>query len=193
MREPTVHAPGWSAGDAVGISWLLSDVGGLWAVGHGGATAGQLSLFQTVPERGFALVSCTNCGPVGSDFNDRIMRWAWETLLGTTIPEPETAPRSAEEVEPLCGQYETVANIVTVAPRGDGISLESINRPEVLAELGIDPEQEPPIPFLFQVGEGDRIVCMTPPYRGTTGFFVRDGNGAVTALNAFGRHALRTE
>lgn len=193
MREPTVRAPGWSAGDAVGLSWLLSDVAGLWVVGHGGAMPGQLSLFKTVPERNFALASCTNAQPVGSAFNERIMRWAWETVLETPIPEPETVARSADDVTPFCGRYETVANVVTVAPSGQGISLEVIDRPEVLAELGIDPEQEPPIPFLFRPGEGDRIICTEPPYRGTTGFFVRDGDGAVTALNAFGRHTVRTD
>ena len=63
MREPTVHAPGWSTGDAVGLSWLLGDVAGHWVVGHGGAMPGQLSLFKTVPERGFALVSVRTALP----------------------------------------------------------------------------------------------------------------------------------
>jgi CubicO group peptidase (beta-lactamase class C family) len=191
MHEPTADAPGWSSGDAVGLAWLLADVGGLRVVGHGGATVGQLSMFKTVPERRFALVACTNCAPVGSAFNERIMRWAWETLLETPIPEPETVPRAAEDVQDLCGRYETVANVITVAPHGDGVSLEVVDRPEVMAELGVEPEQEPPVPFLFLAGGGDRIVCLTPPYRGTTGFFVRDGGGSVTALNAFGRHSVR--
>jgi CubicO group peptidase (beta-lactamase class C family) len=192
MQEPTVHAPGWSQGDAVGIGWLLSDVGGLRVVGHGGATAGQLSLFKTVPERDFALVSCTNCSPIGSAFNERIQRWAWETLLDAPIREPETVACSAEAVAPFCGRYETVAYTVTVAPAGEGVSLEAVDRPEMLAELGVDPEPEPPVPFLFQAGEGDRIICLEPPHRGSTGFFVRNGHGAVTALNAFGRHTPRT-
>ena len=53
--------------------------------GHGGATLGQLSLFKMVPDRAFALVSCTNCSPVGNDFNERVMQWAWETLLGASL------------------------------------------------------------------------------------------------------------
>jgi hypothetical protein len=192
MREPTVEAPGWSQGDAVGISWMLSDVAGLRVVGHGGATLGQLSLFKTVPERGFALVSCTNCSPVGATFNERVMSWAWEALLDAPIPEPETAARTAEEVVPYCARYETVANLIDVTPSGDGLSLLVIDRPEVLEEFGVELEQEPPVPFHFQAGYEDRIVCTTPPYRGSTGFFVRDEAGRVTALNAFGRHAVRT-
>jgi len=192
MREPTAYAPGWSQGDAVGIGWLLGDVAGMRVVGHGGATAGQRSLFKTVPERGFALVSLTNCAPVGSAFNERLMEWVWEDVLDAPITEPETVARSVEDVQPFCGRYENVANIITITPSSEGISLEAIDRPEVLAELGIDPEPEPPIPFLFQAGEGDRIVCVMPPHRGSTGFFVRDGAGAVIAVNAFGRHTPRT-
>jgi CubicO group peptidase (beta-lactamase class C family) len=192
MHEPTVEAPGWSPGDAVGISWLLSDVAGLRVVGHGGATLGQLSLFKMVPERGFALVSCTNCSPVGSAFNERIMKWAWENLLDAPVPEPETDARMADEVAPYCGRYETVANVIDVTPSESGLSLLVIDRPEVLEELGADLEQEPPVPFLFHAGHADRIVCTTPPYRGSTGFFLRDEADRVTAMNAFGRHAVRT-
>ena len=192
MHEPTVEAPGWSQGDAAGISWLLSNVAGLRVVGHGGATLGQLSLFKIVPEREFALVSCTNCSPVGAAFNERIMQWAWETLLDSPIPEPATSARTADEIEPYCGRYETVANLIDVTQNGNGVSLLLTDRPEVLAELGADLEQEPPVPFLFAAGHEDRIVCTTPPYRGSTGFFVRDQSGRVTAVNAFGRHAVRT-
>jgi CubicO group peptidase (beta-lactamase class C family) len=192
MREPTVEAPGWSSGDAVGVSWLLGDVAGLAVAGHGGAMPGQLSLFKMVPERGFALAACTNCHPTGSAFNERLMRWAWDTVLDAPIPDPETAARSPADVEPFCGTYETVANIINVAPHEEGVSLEVLDRPEVLNELGLDPEQEPPIPFLFRTGEGDRVICPTGDYRGSRGFFIRDGSGEVTALNAFGRYAPRT-
>jgi CubicO group peptidase (beta-lactamase class C family) len=192
MREPTVEAPGWAQGDAVGISWLLSDVAGLRVVGHGGATLGQLSLFKMAPERGFALVSCTNCSPVGAAFNERVMAWAWETLLDAPIPEPETAARTADEVAPYSARYETVANIIDITPSGDGLSVLVTDRPELLEEFGVELEQEPPVPFLFQAGHADRIVCTTPPHRGSTGFFVRDQAGRVTAVNAFGRHAVRT-
>jgi CubicO group peptidase (beta-lactamase class C family) len=193
MREPTVAAPGWSSGDAVGLSWLLDDdVGGVRVAGHGGAMPGQLSLFKLAPDRDFALAACTNCHPTGSAFNEQLMRWAWETVLGAPIPEPETVARSPDAAQEFCGTYETVANIINVAQHGDGISLETIDRPEILAELGFDPEQEPPVPFLFRVGESDRIICPSGSYRGSRGFFVRGGDGEVTALNAFGRYAPRT-
>lgn len=192
MREPTVEAPGWSQADAVGISWLLSDVGGLRVAGHGGSTLGQLSLFKTVPERGFALVAMTNCSPVGSAFNERVMQWAWETLLDSPIHEAQTEQRPVDQVAEYCGRYETVANVIDVAAEDGGLSLLVVDRPELLEAFGADLEQEPPVPFAFRVGHTDRIVCTTPPHRGSNAFFVRDESGRVTALNAFGRHAPRT-
>ena len=74
----------------------------------------------------------------------------------------------------------------------NGLSLLVVDRPELLEEFGVELEQEPPVPFLFRAGHADRIICTTPPYRGSTGFFLRDEAGRVTAMNAFGRHAVRT-
>jgi CubicO group peptidase (beta-lactamase class C family) len=192
MHEPTVHAPGWSQADAVGVAWLLSDVAGLQVVGHGGATLGQLSLFKTVPERRFALVAMTNCSPVGTAFEERIMDWAWTALLGAPIPEQETTARAVADVAEYCGRYETVANLIDVSADGEGVSVLVADRPELLEEFGVDLEQEPPVPFLFAAGHLDRITCTTGPYRGSNGFFVRDADDRVTALNVFGRHAPRT-
>jgi CubicO group peptidase (beta-lactamase class C family) len=188
MQDATFEAPGWAPGSGVGIGWLLSDPGGLRTVGHGGSTLGQLSMFKMVPERNFALVSHTNCSPPGNAFNDRLMRFAWETYLGVPVTDPQTEQRDAAA---YAGRYETVANIIDLTPTGDGFQLDVADRPEVLAEMGVELEQEPPVPFEFESGTDDRFVCTTPPHRGSTGFFIRDGAG-VTAINVFGRHAVRT-
>jgi hypothetical protein len=103
--------------------------------------------------------------PTGSAFNERLMRWVWETVLDAPIAEPETVTRSPDDVAAFCGRYETVANIIDVEPHGDGISLEVIDRPELLEELGLDPEPEPPIPFVFFAGDSDRITCRTGAYK----------------------------
>ena len=172
--------------DAVGVSWLLSDVAGLCVVGHGGARCpGQLSLFKTVPERGSARVL-----PRIPGFRVQRADHALGTGDGARKPIPpnrEPVARSADDVTPFCGRYETVANVVTVAPSGH----EVIDRPEVLAELGIDPEQ--PIPFLFGPQRRPRHHLHRAAVSRQHGFFVRDGDGAVAALNAFGRHTVRTD
>jgi CubicO group peptidase (beta-lactamase class C family) len=68
MQEPTVACPGNDLGDAIGISWLLRDIEGVRVVSHGGDMTGQHSIFEMVPERGFAITSLTNCGPNGPEF-----------------------------------------------------------------------------------------------------------------------------
>ena len=80
--EPTVEMPGSALGDAVGISWLLGEVGGAKVVAHGGTTNGQHSEFKMIPERGFAIISMTNAGPNGPVLNDRLWDWALEHYLG---------------------------------------------------------------------------------------------------------------
>ena len=193
MRESTVETPGWAPGDAVGLSWLLSETAGLRAAGHDGSTLGQLSLFKLVPERRFAFVSFTNAAPVGGAFNERIARWAWEELLGVQTTGLQTVNRTAEELAEYCGRYETVANILEVTASDGGLALTVLDRPEALAELGVaEVRPDPPIPFRFHPSLADRFVCPEPPHRGSSGFFVRDADGRVTAMNVAGRHTLRT-
>src|SRR5262249_41385818 len=93
MQEPTVDMRGSALGDYVGISWLMRAVphgdGSVRLVGHGGTTNGQHSSFEMVPERDFAIITMTNCGPNGPQFNDAVIKWALETYLGVVEADPE--------------------------------------------------------------------------------------------------------
>src|SRR5438445_433320 len=109
MKQPTAEMPGSALGDAVGISWLLRDVGGVLEVGHGGTTIGQYSQFRMFPERDFALVSMTNCGPNGSQLNRRLGEWALEAFFGITVPEDEQVELGADALAAYAGTYETAS------------------------------------------------------------------------------------
>ena len=65
----------------------LDAVDGVRLVSHGGSTIGQYSEFVMVPERGFAVISMTNCGPNGSLFNDELIKWALKEYLGVDVPD----------------------------------------------------------------------------------------------------------
>src|SRR3954449_4053813 len=106
MQQATFDMPGSALGDAVGISWLLADVDGVRTVGHGGTTNGQHSTFTMVPERGFALISMTNCGPNGPELNDKLERWAYEHYIGLVKPEPEGIRLPADELAKYVGRFE---------------------------------------------------------------------------------------
>ena len=63
MRDPTVHMPGSAIGDALGIGWILSDIGGEWLGGHDGSTNGQEASLSFLAEQDWALVLMTNASP----------------------------------------------------------------------------------------------------------------------------------
>jgi CubicO group peptidase (beta-lactamase class C family) len=92
MREPTVGLRASGLGDAIGLGWLVRDIDGVRAVGHGGSANGQFAELLMVPERDFAVVALANAGPDGLAFNQVVVRWALQTYLGLgtrTAPPPD--------------------------------------------------------------------------------------------------------
>ena len=194
MQQPTAEMPGSDLGDAVGISWLLSDTGGERVVAHGGSTTGQYSGFKMVPRRRFAVISLTNAEPNGTLFNHRIETWALETYLGLVEAELIPEARSAEALAEYAGTYRTVAAVMTVSVEGDHLLIDTVPTPEFIAQLGEDADyHEPPTPIGLLPGDGDRYVVPSGPYEGSKGYFTRDGSGRVSGLHDSGRYAPRTD
>ena len=194
MQEPTAEVPGSALGDAVGISWLLRDVGGERVVAHGGSTTGQYSGFEMVPGRRFAVVSLTNAEPNGPLFNKRITDWAFETYIGLVETDPVPEPREADALAEYAGTYETVAVVMKVSIQDDHLLLDTEPKPELIAQLGEDADyREPPIPLGLLSGDGDRYVVPSGPHEGSKGFFTRDPRGRISGIHAGGRYAPRAE
>ena len=192
MQEPSVLCPGNALGDAVGISWLLRDVGGASVVAHGGDMSGQHSIFEMVPDRRFAITALTNCGPNGTEFNERIMRWAFAAYLGIEVKDPEPVRLEQEALAAYAGRYETIAVIHEVRVADGGLVLVDEIRPEVLAQLGEEPKDEPPDPLGMLPGAGDRYVVTDGPSKGERGSFSRGEDGSIDGMHVGGRYATRT-
>lgn len=199
MQKPSVDMAGSALGDAVGISWLLKDVGGVRLVSHGGTTNGQHSTFVMVPERGFAFISMTNCGPNGPQLNDAVLAWALETYLGIKEEQPEPLHLTAAELAPYTGTYETIAATVDIEADDGRLLLHVTIKPETLAALresGDDHgagEPQPPMPLGIVAGDGDRYVIPDGPAKGMRGYFVRDDAGNVVSVHVGGRMATKIE
>jgi CubicO group peptidase (beta-lactamase class C family) len=195
MQAATVDCFGTAIGDQCAITWWLRDVGGVRTVSHGGTTNGQHSAFVMVPERHFAFVSLTNCGPNGPELNDSALKWALSSYLGVVMDVPEASDRPAAELEAYAGRYETIAAICRVRVKGGGLEADIELKPEALAtmlEEGDEPPPpEPPMPLGLIAGS-DRYVVTGGPARGMTGFFRRDASGKADAVHMGGRLALRT-
>jgi len=192
MQEPTVESLGASIGDAVGISWLLSDIDGTKIVAHGGATNGQYAGFTMVPEHRFAVISLTNIEPNGPLFNRRIKEWALETFLQLVEPDLVPEPRSADGLADYAGRYADSAIIYVVTVDGD--HLWSVWEPtaELIAQLGEDADyREPPVPTRM-LPDSDRWVVTEGPSDGQRGFFTRDpATNAITGMHTHGRFIPR--
>ena len=188
MQKPTVESLGASIGDAVGISWLLSDIDGTKIVAHGGATNGQYAGFTMVPERRFAVISLTNAEPNGPLFNRRIKEWALETFLDLVEPDLVPEPRSADGLAEYAGHYADSSIEYDVAVDGD--HLLSVWEPtaELIAQLGEDADyREPPVPTRM-LPDSDRWVVTEGPSDGQRGFFTRDpATNAITGIHTHGR------
>jgi CubicO group peptidase (beta-lactamase class C family) len=194
MKQPTFEMKGSAIGDAVGISWLLRDVGGVRIVGHGGTTIGQYSEFVTVPERGFGLISMTNCGPNGSQFNDRLLKWALEHYLGVVEEEPEPIVLGDDALAQYVGRYETIAATVEITAEGGRLLAKIEIKPEmaaVLREAGEDTEEQPPVPLALLSTDGDQYVVPDGPGKGMRGYFSRSADGTIDGVHLGGRLASR--
>jgi CubicO group peptidase (beta-lactamase class C family) len=196
MQEPTAQMTGSALGDWVGISWLLRDIDGVRTVGHGGTTLGQHSEFVMVPERRFALIAMTNCGPNGAQFNTRLQRWAFEHYLGLAERDLEALPYAAEQLAEYAGRYETVAAICRLTA-DDGRLIATVElKPSALAVMaasGETPPEQPPIPLAFIAGSPDQFFVPEGPAAGMRGYFTRDDAGRIAGVHLGGRLATRTE
>lgn len=196
MQEPTAHMPGSAIGDAVGITWLLRDVDGVRLVAHGGTTIGQYSTFVMVPEREFALISMTNCGPNGPELNHKLQRWALEHYLGVRDEDPSPVDRQPGELEPYAGRYETIASTVDVTISGGGLSVQVSRKEESTAALrdadeSGTPAEQPPM-AIAMLADGDGFVVNEGPAKGMRGYFTRDLEGKVSGMHLGGRLTRRS-
>lgn len=192
MQEPTVSDPGNALGDAVGISWLLREVEGTRVVAHGGNTSGQHSIFEMVPERRFAITSLTNCGPNGSEFNEGITRWAFDTYLHIEVKDPDPVRLAEEALTAYAGRYETISMTYEVTIANGGLVLQYEERPEVLEQLGEEPSDDPPEPLGILPGGDDRYVVTGGPAKGMLGYFSRHADGSISGMHVGGRYATRS-
>ncbi len=196
MKEPTASMPGSALGDHVGISWLLRDVGDVRLCGHGGTTNGQHSEFLMVPEKGFAIISMTNCGPNGPQLNKALEQWALQEFLGISDTESEPVLLGDEALMQYTGQFETIAAIVNIEARQGRLSATVKMKPEFAAQLreaGEDlPEDESPAIILGMLeGDGDRYVVAEGDAKGMKGYFARNDSGDIDGVHLGGRLATR--
>ncbi|RAG85037.1 serine hydrolase [Streptacidiphilus pinicola] len=188
MRVPTVALQASSLGDALGICWFLRDVDGVHTFGHGGSANGQFAEFLIVPDRNFAIVVTSNAGPDGTTCNQAIVRWALENYLGILDRDPEPIPYDAARAQEIVGGYDIDVMTLTIATDGNGLTLAAAIKPEIRAASTDEmPADYEPAAMGLLPGDGDEYIITEGGLTGQRGFFSRDENGAVVAIDLAGR------
>jgi len=167
----------------VGISWLIKNPApGIRQVGHGGATTGQFSAFDMVPDRNFAIALTTN-GSRGRAFNGVMVKRALELFLDARFPKPEVTKLSDDALAEYVGVYNAALATAEIAAHEGGLMVTS--RGNALNEESDPPPPTPPGPFVF-VGK-DEILALEGTFEGGRGQFARDENGRIKWVHLGGR------
>lgn len=186
MQSPQVEIGENS--EAVGISWLLGRVAGTRTVAHGGGTNGQISTFQMIPERDFALIILTNAD-TGAALNGRLARWLHARVLDLNESDPEPLELSREALREYVGTYEREMITLEVRGRGEGLEVDAVlQKPPKGWEARLKP---PPTGIDFY--SPDRVIAQDGLLKGARGSFVRGGDGAIEWLRWGGRIHRRRE
>ncbi len=182
MQTPVCEA---DAGRLMGITWFIQPVAGdVRLVGHGGGTNGQITLFNFVPGRDFAVCVLTNSDR-GGVINAEVTRWAVETFLGVPWPEPEIYNLPPAELAAYAGHYEGILSDIDLTLDGDRLVLKQT--PKGGFPRKDSPPRPAPPPSRLGFYAPDRIIALDLPLKGSRGEFLRSPDGSVAWLRFGGR------
>jgi CubicO group peptidase (beta-lactamase class C family) len=191
LRMQTETCTAGCSDDAVGLAWLLRDLGGERFVGHTGQTVGYLSEILFRRERGFALVALTNALSDGGFRRDLVE----ETLAGV-LDLDARAPEPRRDLELPLAEYEGRWS----GPFGVDAVRDGGAPGTILVETSAHPPRPgtwtppPPPPSRWALYAPDRLVALEPEaVRGARAEFVRDEAGKVAWFRRGGRIAPRAD
>jgi len=180
----TPQATAGSMADAVGISWLLNDLGGLRLVSHGGATNGQIAQLLLAPEQGFALVILTNANR-GREVTRDLTNWALAHYLGLHQPTLPQQTLTEAELQPYTGYYKAQLSEVAVTSANGGLVLQIIPQPGFPDKHSPAAPTPPPAPAAFFAE--DRVIITDGPSKESKCEFIRNEQGEIAWFRVGGR------
>ncbi len=177
-----MHTPSVKGGNgicALGVTWMLSERGGVRLVGHGGATNGLLSAFQMAPDRGFAITVLTNAYQ-GSELNKHVVNWALKRYLGVEEGRPIARKASPAALTEFVGAYSALLSDLQIKVEDDGL------KGQVIPKGGFPTKDSPPRPMepAFPIGLGgqDELVILDGPMKHSVIDVLREKDGQVAFL-----------
>ena len=181
MRKPLVDAGGRGK---MGISWFVRDLSGLVACGHGGATHGQEAALHFMPGKDFAVALLVNSGS-GGNLTDALLGWAAELWFGAAAAKPAQIEAGPGLVEEAAGRYDLPISAFELKPRKGGLSVVDIPRGGFPTPSTPPGEADPPVRAVFC--EGDRLLMLDEPRKGSVADFIRGPDGKIAFCRLGGR------
>jgi CubicO group peptidase (beta-lactamase class C family) len=183
--------PAGSMCESIGISWMLDDAGeGQRLVKHGGATNGQLSSFEMVPSKGFAVTVLTNAD-AGREARQTIADRAQRLFLGFDKPEPRAAEGLAVDLHEYEGGYHATLEHLDVSVEGKQLRVIGTPPPRFVVDPNARPVPQPPATLAFY--DQDQGIVLSGPRRGERVEFLRDAAGRIEWLRWDGRIARKQQ
>lgn len=180
MQTPQVEA---AEGNRFGITWFLRDLGGgMQLVRHGGATNGQMSAFQMVPSRGFAITVLNNAD-LGRSLNRDIVAWALKHYLGVEQPEQPPIESTLEELAQYAGLYTYLTDDLDLRTHDGDLWVHHIPK---LSLPGQEMQPADP-PMRAARCASDAMVVLDEPMKDGRIEFLRGAGGAIQWLRVGGR------
>jgi CubicO group peptidase (beta-lactamase class C family) len=177
MQTPSVQ--GGNGIGALGVTWMLREVGGVRLVGHGGATNGLMSAFQMAPDQGFAITVLTNAYQ-GTELNKHAVNWALKHYLGVEESKPMVRKASPAALGEFAGRYAALLSDLQVTVDDDGL------KGQVIPKGGFPTKDSPPRPMepAFPIGlsDPDHLVILDGPMKDSVIDVLREPDGRISFL-----------
>ncbi len=182
MQSPQVA--GGSLSPAIGVTWMLQDVGGIHTIRHNGSTNGQRATLLVAPAHGFALTLLANADHADTLFR-AITGWVLDRYLGVAATPPRPLALTTEQLASYTGRYTArMDDLVLSLVEGD-----LVLRIEPHGGFPRPTTAAPPAPPSMHVAlcEGDRLVVRDGLLAGAQGDFLRHPDGRIAWLRFGGR------
>ncbi len=166
--------------DAMGLGWMLDDLGGKRIIKHGGSAAGQQSRLTLIPAANLGLVVLANSGEghtLEAMLADRLL---WEPLgLRPRWAQP-AKPVPSALARDLQGEYASSLHRFGISAEGRELVLQERSSRAALQGRSSPPPPAPPIRLRYRGKE--KFVAIDPPFRNVGLEIVRENGSSRRVL-----------